>query len=115
MVRDSWTSLPTAKEMVQVNILVKKLAVCRSEGVNGVRVVINFLGRRVQPIKDRVHPATEYTGRGGPTRESSEPWQGMELLSRVVSLFHPDVDVLNAKRPKGYSLADPPNEVCLFL
>src|SRR5207237_2121632 len=74
VVRDSWTSLPTVEEMVQVNALVKKLAVCRSEGVNGVGVVVNFLGRRVQPIKDRLHLASEYTGRGDPTCESSKPW-----------------------------------------
>ena len=79
MDKESWTSLPTAEEMVQVNALVKKLAVCKGEDVNGVEVVINFLGHRVQPIKDRVHPATEYMGKGDPTRESSEPWQGTKL------------------------------------
>ena len=115
VVKESWTSLPTAEEMVQVDALVKKLAVCKSEGVNGVRVVINFLHRRVQPIKDRVHPATEYTGRGDPTRESSEPWEGTELYSRVVSLFSSDVDVLGAERLQGHSLVNPPDEVCLFL
>src|SRR6266508_3853256 len=100
--------------MVQVDALVEKLAVCKSEGVNGVGVVINFLGRRVQPIKDRVHPATEYTGGGDSTRESFEPWQGMELYSQVASLFSSDVNVIAAERPKGYSLADPPDEVRLF-
>jgi len=53
VVRDLWTSLPTVEEMEQVNALIEKLAACKKgEGVNGVRVVVNFLGRRVQPIKD---------------------------------------------------------------
>ena len=98
-----------------MNALVERLAVCRSEGVNGVWVVVNFLGHRVQPIKGRVHPTTEYTARGDPTRESSEPWQGTELYSRVASLSSFDVNVINTERPKGYSLADPPDEVCMFL
>ena len=46
MVRDSWNSLPTAEEMKQVKVLVDRLADCkRDNGVNGVGVVINFLGR----------------------------------------------------------------------
>ena len=41
------------KEMEQVNALIKKLAdFKRDDGVNGVGVVIKFLGHRVQPIKD---------------------------------------------------------------
>jgi len=39
----------------------------------------------------------------------------MELYSRVASLFFSDVNVIDAERPKGYSLADPPDEVRLFL
>ena len=104
-----------AEEMVQVNTLVKKLVVYKSEGVNGVEVVINFLGCRVQLIKDRLHPAIEYTRREDPTHQSSEPWQGMKLYSRVASLFSSDVDVIGAERPKGYSLVNPPDEIRLFL
>ena len=74
--------------MEQVNALVERLAACKKdEGVNGVRVVLNFLSRRVQPIKDQVHPASEYTGREDSTRESIEPWKGSELGVQVASLF----------------------------
>ena len=106
---------PRPRRWCRWMLLVKCLVDCKSEDVNGVGVVINFIGHRVQPIKDRVHPAIEYTGRGDLTRESPEPWEDSELYSQVVSLFSSDVDVLGAKRPKGYSLANPPDEVCLFL
>ena len=48
VVRDSWNSLPTTEEMEQVNVLVDWLNACKKDdGVNGVDVVLNFLGRRV--------------------------------------------------------------------
>src|SRR5438105_15853675 len=92
---------------------IEKLANCkRDDGVNGVSVVINFLGRRVQPIKERVHPAFEYTGRGDMTRESVEPWKGSALGVRVTSLFQNDVDVVATYRPAGYHLVNSPAQVC---
>ena len=100
MVRDSWNSLPMAEEIKQVKVLVDRLANCRrDDGVDGVSVVINFLDRQVQPIKERVHPASDYTGRGDPTRESAEPWKESELGVQAASLFQSDVDMLAAERP----------------
>jgi hypothetical protein len=34
-------------------------------------IALNFIGRRVQPCKERVHPLYEYLGLGDPTRESA--------------------------------------------
>jgi hypothetical protein len=34
-------------------------------------VALNFICRRVQPYKERVHPLYEYSGSGDPTRESA--------------------------------------------
>ena len=46
MFKDSWSSIPSAKEMKQVNALLKKLEACKRDvGVNGVGVVRNLLGR----------------------------------------------------------------------
>jgi hypothetical protein len=35
------------------------------------RVALNFIFRRVQPCKKRVHPLYEYSGSGDPTKESA--------------------------------------------
>src|SRR6266508_1955688 len=100
--------------MVQVNDLIKRLGDQKGEGVNGIGVVINFIGHRVQPIKDRVHPATEYTGRGDPTHESNEPWIGAQLYNRVALLFASYMDVSSVKCPHGYNLVNPADEVCSY-
>ena len=59
--------------MKQVVLLLEKLATYKlEEGLNGISVVRSFLGRRIQPIKERVHPANEYEGVQDVTRESPE-------------------------------------------
>ena len=42
--------------------------------LSGVAVVRDFIQRRIQPIKERNHPAYEYSGREDPTRESPSVW-----------------------------------------
>jgi hypothetical protein len=39
--------------------------------LDGPTVALNFIYRRVQPCKERVHPLYEYSGSGDPTRESA--------------------------------------------
>ena len=116
VVRNSCNSLPLAKEMEQVNALLGKLKACnRDDGVNGVSVVINFHDHRIQPIKERVHPAYKYTGAKDMTQESAEKWKAGTLSVRVASLFQCDVDVDVAERPEGFHLGNPPDKVCLLL
>jgi hypothetical protein len=38
--------------------------------IDGSTVALNFICRRVQPYKERVHPLHEYSGSYDPTRES---------------------------------------------
>src|SRR6266511_2318459 len=63
VVKPSWSSTPLNEEMKQVNALLKRLEECKeSDEVNGVGVVTNFIGQRIQPIKEQVHPSYEYEG-----------------------------------------------------
>ena len=82
-----------------------------SDGVSGVGVVRNFIGRQIQPIKERVHPAYEYSGLEDPTRESPDPWGIKALNDRVPSLFQNDVNVKDASRPAGFTLKNLPDRV----
>ena len=46
VVKSSWSSTPSDEEMKQVNALLKCLEECKkSDDVNGVGVVRNFIGR----------------------------------------------------------------------
>src|SRR5206468_216158 len=103
--RPSWISTPSLAEMRDVQTLLKRLEDAKiSDEVSGVGVVRNFIGRRTQPIKERVHPAYEYSGLEDPTRESPDPWGIKALNDRVSSLFQNDVNVNDAPHPAGYTL-----------
>src|SRR6266508_423536 len=86
-----------------------------SDGVSGVGVVRNFIGRRIQPIKEQVHPVYEYSGLEDPTRESPNPWCVSALDDRVSSLFQNDVIIKGASHPVGYTLKNLPDRVYSFV
>ena len=52
----NWTARPSGEEMNQVEEL---LSILRKTNVDGVGVALNFIRHRLQPSKDRVHPAYE--------------------------------------------------------
>src|SRR5438128_12062021 len=114
IVKGSWSSLPEGKELKQAVLLLEKLAAYKSEeGLNGISVVRNFLGRRIQPIKERVHPAYEYEGIQDATRDHPERWTHEEMSDRLKSLFQNADDIKNVPRLRGLHVNNPPEEVCL--
>jgi hypothetical protein len=54
--------------MVQVKEL---LGLFDKNRLDGPTVVLNFICRRVQPCKERVHPLYEYSRSDDPTRKSA--------------------------------------------
>ena len=55
----SWSETPSSADMEQVKEL---LALIRGMRTNGGLVVMSFIVRRVQPYKERAHPAFEFKG-----------------------------------------------------
>ena len=86
-----------------------------SNEVTGVGVVRNFIGRRTQSIKERIHPAYEYSGLEDPTREPPDPWGIKALNDRVSSLFQNDVNIKDAPHPAGFTLKNLLDRVCSFV
>jgi len=111
----SWNSFPSEEEMKDVRLLIVRLeAVKIVDQLSGVAVVRDFIERRIQPIKERHHPAYEYSGRDDPTRESSSLWVPRALEAWTSSLFQTDVAVRDFPLPAGYTLERPPNRVSAF-
>src|SRR5207244_1800873 len=117
-----WNYFACAAEMTDVKLLLVRLeAVKIVDQLSGVAVVRDFIERRIQLIKERHHPAYEYSGRDDPTRESSSLWVPRALVARTSSLFQTDVAVRDVPLAKGSTLDHPPNrasafaEICLFL
>ena len=109
--QERWSSLPSAQDMAQVNRLMEFLEIRKGEGVTGVAIVLNFVKRRVQPIKERVHPGDKYIGTADPTRESEEPSDEQEVIRRVKSFFLDDVIITNVGCPMPHSASRPAEEV----
>ena len=63
--------------------------------LNGVGVAINFVYRRIQPSKERVHPAYEYIG------DEDTAWEALERISldvayaRLLELFSANTQLNN--------------------
>ena len=101
--------------MKDVRVLLVRLeAVKIVDQLSRVAVVRDFIERRIQPIKERNHPAYEYSGREDPTRESPGMWVPKALDARTSSLFQKDVAVRNIPLPEGFKLERPPNRVSAF-
>src|SRR5437868_5128442 len=98
--------------MKDVKLLIARLeAIKIVSRLSGVAVVRDFIERRIQPIKERHHPAFEDSGREDPTRESSRLWVPRALEARTTSLFQTDVSLKDIPMAKGYTLECPPNRV----
>jgi hypothetical protein len=57
--QESWSARLTSVKMVQVQEL---LGLFDRTRIDGPIVTTNFIFRRVQPCKERVHPMYEYSG-----------------------------------------------------
>ena len=96
-----------------MNRLLEYIQRRKSEGVTGVYVVASFVNRRVHPVKERVHSASEFSGAGDPTRESDVEWTTEALTERLRSLFTSDVVLSTDGCPLPFSLQTPADEVLI--
>jgi hypothetical protein len=75
-------------------------------------VALNFICRRVQPCKERVHPLYEYSGSGDPTRESARNFSREKVNWWLAQLFDLSGYRLPSNTMKAYKLIAPPPQVC---
>jgi hypothetical protein len=96
--------------MVQVEELLRMFDKNR---LDGPTVVLNFIYRRVQPCKERVHPLYEYSGSDDPTRESGRNLMHDEVNWWLAQLFDLLGYWLLPNTMKVFELIAPPPQVCL--
>ena len=63
--------------------------------LNEVGVAINFFCRRIQPSKERVHPAYEYAGDEDTAREAPERISSDVAYARLLELFSTNTQLNN--------------------
>ena len=78
--------MPNSADIVQVKELV---GLIKGVKTNGGLLAASFIVRRIQPYKERAHPAFEFKGETDRTRERSEMLSRDVVQERAVELFTP--------------------------
>lgn len=107
--QESWRALPVGGECNDIPELMSMISGVKQRGLTAMAVTVSFVARTIQPIKDRVHPAFEFSGRLDPARETSRGFDSDEVMRRVGTMMKGEVNNLNAPRP--FALKNPPPAV----
>ena len=83
----AWEEAPTEEEIVEVNILLKEIQALKEKGLTAHAIVIDFVFRNIQPLKERMCPAYYYTRLRDPTRETKQEFSEDEVKARVQSIL----------------------------
>lgn len=82
--------------------LQKKIAELKKKGIDGVTMSCSFIARRVQPIKELVHPGWEYST-GDSTKEVPDPPSLTLTIFRLSRLFKGALSELRKGIKEAYS------------
>ena len=77
--------------------------------INGGLVAVSFISRRVQPCKERAHPAFEFKGKTDGTREKLDMLLKEVIEERAAKLFtlHVSFNMPGFSKPFNYSNQPP--------
>jgi hypothetical protein len=64
----SWTEVPTDSELAEARVLLAEISTLNNRGLTAEAVIVNFVFKSIQPLKDRVYSAYLYTGVNDPSR-----------------------------------------------
>lgn len=110
-----WSARPTCEEMNQVNEL---FGLFDRKHLNGVVVACKFTFRRIQPCKERAHPAYDYRGENDDTWEKAKKLMEQAVLDRIADLFSGDTPHILPDQMKAFNvLRQPPQvrETCIVV
>ena len=101
-----------AKEMAQVECLLKEIANLSAQGLTGAAVAISFCRQLTHPIQERVHPAFEYWGHRDPTRGHERKVPQEEIVNRVARIMAGQIRDKGC--PQAHCLKRPTDAVTLL-
>jgi hypothetical protein len=104
----SWVESPTYLEITEAKVLLAKICLLKDRGLIAEVVVVDFVFKNIQPLKDRVYPAYLYTGINDSTRVTDRQIPHEDLLSQLDMILRGRLS--NAGAPIAYSAWSlPPN------
>jgi hypothetical protein len=83
----SWTEVPTDLELAESRVLLAEIYVLKNIGLTVEAVVVDFVFKNIQPLKDRVYPAYLYISVNDPSRITNKRISEEDVLSRVDSML----------------------------
>jgi hypothetical protein len=82
-------------------VLLAEICALKKRGLTTEAIVVDFVFKNIQPLKDRVYPAYLYTGVSDPTQITNKRICEEDVLSRVDSMLRGKPS--NAGAPPSYS------------
>ena len=93
--------VPTDSELVESKVLLAEICVLNDRGLTVEAVVVDFVFKNIQPLKDRVYPAYLYTRVNDPTQITNRWISEENVLSRVDLMLRGKIS--NDGAPLSYS------------
>jgi hypothetical protein len=97
----SWIESPTLSEITEAKALLAEICLLKDRGLTAEAVVVDFVFKNIQPLKDRVYPAYLYSGANDSTRVTNRRIPTGDLLSRLDMILRGRVS--NAGASVSYS------------
>jgi hypothetical protein len=97
----SWTESPTDLEIAEARVLLAEVGLLKEKGLTAEAVVVDFVFKNIQPLKDRAYPAYLYRGIIDSTRVTNRRIPVVDLVSRLEMILRGKV--LNIGAPIAYS------------
>jgi hypothetical protein len=97
----SWTESPTDLEVAEAGALLAEVGLLKERGLTAEAVVIDFVSKNIQPLKDRAYPAYLYRGLADSTRVTNRTILAVDLVSRLEMILRGKVS--NVGAPIAYS------------
>jgi hypothetical protein len=97
----SWTESPTDQEVAEAGALFAEVGLLKERGLTAEAVVVDFIFKNIQPLKDRAYPAYLYRGLADSTRVTNRRIPAVDLVSRLEMILRGKVSNIGA--PVAYS------------
>ena len=81
--------------------MLAEISALRNRGLTAEAVVVDFVFKNIQPLKDRVYPAYLYTGVNDPSPVTNKQMYEENVLSRVDLMVRGKIS--NVGAPPSYS------------
>ena len=100
--------MPRNADIDQVKEL---LDLIRGVNINGGLVAVSFISRRIQPCKERAHPAFEFKGKTNGTWEKPDMLLKEVIEERAAELFTSHVSLYMPGYSKPFNCSNQPPQV----